>query len=512
MVIADIEAARQTLQVALDSRKSQAERNELGQFATPNQLAIAIVEYLRERYGIGEGITFLEPAIGLGSFYSALVRVVGKEGIKWAVGVEIDEAFFDESKALWNGSGLEFVNGDFTKLSPTGKFNLLVTNPPYVRHHHLDGEDKAALTSWASKRFGMKVSGLSGLYCHFVYKAHEWLEDDAISVWLIPSEFMDVNYGSALKHYLCRYVTLDSIHRFNPADVQFADALVSSAVVVFRNRKPSPEHKVNMTFGGTLASPAYVEQVPLSELDGARKWSIYPHRELPRIVHDGLVLGDIFTVKRGLATGDNRFFILEREHALELGIPCDFLRPILPSTKHIKENIVEGDTDGYAKTTPQLALIDCRLPEEEVERLYPRFWAYLQTGKQKGVADAYLSRSRKPWYSQENREAAPFICTYLGRPKQGEPPFRFILNESKATATNVFLLLYPKPILAEAMAKNPNLARELLRELNSVSEQAFFSEGRVYGGGLHKMEPNELKRLPLMGELFDSLHSQPKLL
>jgi hypothetical protein len=42
---------------------------------------------------------------------------------------------------------------------------------------------------------------------------------------LIPSEFMDVNYGAAVKRYLLNKVTLLHIHRFDPHDVQFGDAL-----------------------------------------------------------------------------------------------------------------------------------------------------------------------------------------------------------------------------------------------------------------------------------------------
>lgn len=61
------------------------------------------------------------------------------------------------------------------------------------------------------------------------------MSEDGIAGWLIPSEFMDVNYGKALKAYLLREVTLLHIHRFEPNNVQFDDALVSSAVVWFKN-------------------------------------------------------------------------------------------------------------------------------------------------------------------------------------------------------------------------------------------------------------------------------------
>jgi hypothetical protein len=79
----------------------------------------------------------------------------------------------------------------------------------------------------------LDISGLAGLYCYFLLLSHDWMEEQGLAIWLIPSEFMDVNYGVTLRRYLTEHVTLLHIHRFCPTDVQFTDALVSSAVVVF---------------------------------------------------------------------------------------------------------------------------------------------------------------------------------------------------------------------------------------------------------------------------------------
>lgn len=73
-----------------------------------------------------------------------------------------------------------------------------------------------------------------------------------------------------------------------------------------------------------------------------------------------------------------------------------------------------------------------------------------------------------------------------------DKPFRFILNQSMATATNVYLLLYPKPPLASAMSQNPGLAKRIWEFLQGMDKAALVGEGRVYGGGLYKMEPREL--------------------
>jgi len=85
----------------------------------------------------------------------------------------------------------------------------------------------------------------------------------------------------------------------------------------------------------------------------------------------------------------------------------------------------------------------------------------------------------------------------MGRSEvRGGRPFRFILNHSRATAANVYLLLYPKPVLARALASNPELTRQVWVALNAIEPTILIGEGRIYGGGLHKLEPKELGNLP----------------
>ena len=77
--------------------------------------------------------------------------------------------------------------------------------------------------------------------------------------------------------------------------------------------------------------------------------------------------------------------------------------------------------------------------------------------------------------------------------------FRFILNHSRATAANVYLMLYPKADLRRALDGNPDLAREIWKRLNAISPSDVEGEGRVYGGGLHKVEPRELGNVSANG-------------
>jgi hypothetical protein len=307
---------------------------------------------------------------------------------------------------------------------------------------------------------------------------------------------MDVNYGKAIKHYLLHHVTLLRIHRFDPGDVQFGDALVSSAVVWFRKEKPMPDHMVEFTYGGSLTEPKVSRNVAAADLGHESKWTRFPVSEV-REASSGVTIGDFFAIKRGIATGANKFFILSPEQIARHRLPTEFFRPILPSPRFIRTAEILADDRGNPLLEQSLFLLDCRLPEEEVKKKYPPLWKYLQTGKP-DVSERYLCRTRLPWYSQENRPPAPFVCTYMGRGdvKSGRP-FRFLLNHSQATAANVYLLLYPKPILTLALSSNPDLARKIWTILNSISIKDILGEGRVYGGGLHKLEPKELANIPV---------------
>ena len=127
----------------------------------------------------------------------------------------------------------------------------------------LVAKTKNRLKAQLAQSLQMSISGLAGLYCYFLLHAHDWMEEDGLAVWLIPSEFMDVNYGATVRRYLSERVTLLQIHRFCPTDVQFTDALVSSAVVIFRKAAPPEGHTVRFSFAGPIDGPEYEAMVPL---------------------------------------------------------------------------------------------------------------------------------------------------------------------------------------------------------------------------------------------------------
>ncbi len=57
-------------------------------------------------------------------------------------------------------------------------------------------------------------------------------------------------------------------------------------------------------------------------------------------------------------------------------------------------------------------------------------------------------------------------------------------------------MLYPKSQLQEALREHPELEAKVFEALQRITPAQLLSEGRVYGGGLHKVEPKELAQIP----------------
>jgi len=497
-----IEYSRLKVQRSIDSAKLQVDRNRLGQFATPTVLAMEMLDYAKSLLPPSLKIRFIDPAFGTGSFYSALLRTFPKSRIVESAGYEIDSTYGSAANQLWQGTSIRLHVVDFTRVKPpeidANRFNLLICNPPYVRHQHLTSEEKLRLTKLVEETIGLRLNGLAGFYCYYLCLSHRWMAHGGLAGWLIPSEFMDVNYGKELKQYLLNHVMLLRIHRFDPNDIQFEDAFVSSAMVWFRKERPPPEHTVEFTYGGTLLKPAVSRYIPTNVLRNTAKWTNFPLTSWSEVVGQAQTrLRDLFEIKRGLATGANDFFVLTPEEAARHDLPSEFLKPVIPPPRYLTVDEIYADNLGGPIVNHKFLVLSCSLPEAIVKKNYPSVWRYLQTGIEAGIDKRYICQHRSPWYSQENRPPAPFLCPIIGRQSSKRArPFRFILNHSCGTATNVYSMLYPKPAMKKTLEDDNRAVRTIWETLNSIPSSILLKEGRVYGGGMYKLEPGELGKVP----------------
>lgn len=472
---------------------------------TPPELAQEIASYAVKLLG-KVPIDFGDPAVGTGAFFAALLKVTERSSIKTAIGIDISPKQVEAAKWRWKSMDMDVREGDYLHMNLLPQRNLILANPPYMRHQGINKNYKLELRQRASLDIGIKVSARSGQYLYFILLSHKWMAPGAIGAWLIPSEFMQTEYGRALRYYLAKKVQLLRIHQFDTATPQFENVEVLPCVIFFKNTEPDIKTKTIFSLGGSLLAPVHSEKVGADRLDPEQKWKLKTHQAVER--DDTFVqLGDLFSVRRGIATGANDFFVLDRDKAHKLGIPDMALTPLLPKAKNLISEVVSRKQDGYPHVARQLCVINTSLSEKEISEQYPDFMNYLQHGKEIGVMNGHLVGRRHPWYKQEQREPAPFLCTYMGKAHAGKPAIRFIWNKSDAIATNTYLLLYPNKNLATLLKSKPVLAQTIFDLLKACSWTALGEHSRQHAGGLSKIEPKELQQVwmgPLPPEIFDA--------
>lgn len=471
------EAKRQLLQNEYDLSHSQLERNIKGQFATPHKLAMSITKDALSR--VDNAVTVLEPSCGTGTFISCLLDCDAGLNI---TGIEKDPTVFNIANSLWSNSRTTILNGDFFNLASTvGDFDLLVTNPPYTRHHHLSADEKKIYRSEIQTWTGTHLSQLAGLHAYFILVGTSLLRKNGVASWLIPSELFSVNYGKTIREYITSETTVERVHFFDNTNLQFDDALVSSCVLVIRKKKAADQDVVDMTLGD-FDHPSKTSSIDIKTLRHMIKWQHFFEK---RSSSCASTVADYFTVKRGLSTGAESFYSKQRNDWANLGISDEWLTPVLPAPRSMHANVVVAGKDGWPRDYSR-ALLNIPLSVSE-EELPAAVLAYLNTCPDK-VRNSYTATHRKRWFLIEQREPAPIVCTYMSR--SNSQPFRFIRNKSKAVVTTAYLCLYPRESLDDIQLD------EACDLLNNIDPALLISSGREYGGGLRKLEPKELLSVP----------------
>ena len=469
------------------------DEREMAMFLTPPELAFDVASAALALLPAAAEVDFGDPAIGPGIFFAALRRAAANRVIRSAVGVEINPDRARATAQRWRRSDLRVIMGDFLTRRPEGDgWNLLLANPPYVRHQEID-RPMGWLRDALHDRTGVRIGGRSDLYTYFILSAHDWLAESAIAAWLVPSEITTTAFAGAIRHYLASSVTVRRLHTYDRTSPLFDNARVSSTVVIYENRPAGPENLVEISRGGTLERPAERLWASISQLRNLDKWSWAALQDDD--LEPTLTVGDVFEVKRGIATGANSLFVLDSQSVRALHARKEWLRPILPKSRHIFTDTIHADDSGLPIDIEPLWLIDTRETIEQIATVSPVFAEYLVRVHDE-VGGRNLVAQRKPFYAQERRAVPDFVFIYMAKEHLGGER-RFIRNESMAVVLNNYLALTLRPEFLPLIDSGEISWRQLHRALQSISPGSLARHGRLYISGLLKLEPAEVRSLPL---------------
>jgi adenine-specific DNA-methyltransferase len=107
-------------------------------------------------------------------------------------------------------------------------------------------------------------------------------------------------------------------------------------------------------------------------------------------------------VVRGIATGSNEYFTFNLSKAKEYSIEEQYLLPCICSAKDAKTSFfTTQDFEELKQNDKSVFLFNAQNPTSESVNLY------IQKGEIEEVNKRFLTASRTPWYSLENRQPAP---------------------------------------------------------------------------------------------------------
>jgi hypothetical protein len=352
---------------------------------------------------------------------------------------------------------------------------LFIGNPPYIRHHNISEEWKTWYAATAN-RFGFSVSKLAGLHIHFFFKTRELAQPGDYGAFITAAEWLDVNYGSALRRMLADGLGGTAVHIIEPKAQPFADALTTGAITCFRvGSRPTEITMRSVGSLGDLAPLGRGRAVAWREIASARKWSVFVS-EQKQAPAGFIELGELFRVHRGQVTGGNDIWI---DNEASRDLPKKYKRFAVTSARELFAAGAElSSTKGLHRVIDLPADLDALDADER--KTVQRFLAW---ARHHGAHESYVAQHRRAWWSVGLRAPAPILCTYMARRAPA-----FVRNVVKARHINIAHGLYPREPLNDG-ALTAILAY-LRRHMGTTG-------GRTYAGGLVKFEPKELERILL---------------
>lgn len=478
--VQDIEAIRSEIASGADPLgeafsliRSALERRATGAVYTPAPIVHSMMNWLATQ---GIPARIVDPGAGSGRFILAAGEAFPDAQL---VAVEMDPLAAlmlraNLSARGWTNRATVLVK-DYrqVKLPRCAGMTAFIGNPPYVRHHDIAADWK----EWYASNFaklGIKASALAGLHLHFFLQTRILAKAGDVGAFITSSEWMDVNYGSALRRLLLDELGGIALHVLAPTVEAFPGTATTAAITCFRvGETVDPIRVRSVDELASLNGLTKGTEVPREQLHTAPRWSIIV-RPSHLATAGAIELGELFRVHRGQVTGANSIWIAG-EHANDLPD-----RVKLPAVTKAKDLIQAGAHLHSAKDLRRVIDLPPELDDFTKEERQ-RITAFLSWAKQNGADQSYIAQHRKAWWAVGLKAPAPILCTYMAR----RPP-QFTLNACDARHINIAHGLYPREPLADGTIDR--LVAWLNNNINTGS-------GRTYAGGLTKFEPKEIERL-----------------
>lgn len=397
----------------------------LGQFFTPERVADFLVDWVlgAERITSSDDPErihrILDPAIGNGIFFKSILDKLPNINAEW-FGFDLDLQCLNSSRQaledrISKTSILNFFDRDFLLQKEDQKFDVILCNPPYRKIS--DKNYSKELIHQFEGQSDKKLPGTANLYVFFLLKCLNMIDRGGRAAFLVPQDFFNSGYGVFIKSALQESGLLHSLFLLSPQDSLFDEAVTSSCILLLENSdkvkksgfywtrlKPGFFSDKSKLLAGSVES-IETDWIPFP--DPEAKWSPIFHRLEKKIqmgekrtdtekenVGNYVPLLEFGKFTRGIATGDNDFFLFTKEMVDASGIPEKHFKTCIPKSQYARNKIfLYNDWEELSKKGAKVWLLDVKLEYDPSDS--HALQNHLQSGITRGGSSEVSSFSKK---------------------------------------------------------------------------------------------------------------------
>jgi len=316
-------------------------------------------------------------------------------------------------------------------------FDLVLANPPYVRQEDIKPSAyKQRLFSNYDIGKIKPITKKSDLYCYFYIRGFQLLRPGGHHIFICSNTWLDVGFGAPLQNSIGSRFKINLILD-SAVERQFSSADVNTIISFIEKSKPSESNEISFTSlqsgfeesilrDGLQKTFRKNQQQLISEgFENTKylgsKWSNY--LRAPDIYwkivdqhYDSFVkLKDISSVSRGITSGCDEFFYLNRQEIDNWQIEKRYLKKLMKSSTESKNTIPK-------ESELTLSVFDCT--ESKGRLSGTNALKYIQWGEEQQFHKRTTFNSRKRWYSLKERASPDLIL-----PKSINQIYRVFKNE-----------------------------------------------------------------------------------
>lgn len=425
--------------------------------------------------------SILEPSAGDGRFveylrcFNSLITLV-----------EFDERKSGALKAQYSNE-CDIYCADFLKFSMEHEchYDLIIGNPPYITKKTLS-EDQRELSLAIIKSFGLDDALFQNIWVSFILASISMLSPSGAIFFVLPFEFLQVQYAEKLRGFLETKFNTIEITTFE--DRVFTEIEQDVCLVYLSNeRQDKPYIKYT-----TLVSEENTTQTFASIImrnKPLKKWSNCilndtETEELIRISNQYPQIKSFGDISPGIVTGANSFFVLTKNRIDELAIQKNIRLHIITKGSSIPALLLFQPEDFLILERTNAKTNMLNLTGVKEDTFSDLLKDYLKNGKEKKINDRYKCKKRKRWYDVPIIKTGS-VCFF----KRFHRVPRVIVNIAGVYTTDIAYNI--------RFEENYDPSSFAFCFYNSLTLALCEYNGRFYGGGVGELVPNEFKSLSI---------------